>query len=470
MMQWTVDAIVRATRGQLRGVDAGQQFSGVAIDSRTITPDQLFVAIIGERHDGHRFVENVVSKGVRGLVVGEASASAGHARQWAAQGVACVAVADTLVALGRLAAFQRSQANIPVVAVTGSNGKTSTRQMTALVMAQGFCTLATTGNLNNEVGVPLTLFGLQPQHQAAVLELGMNHPGEMDRLGAICQPTLGVITNVAAAHLAFLGSLEGVARAKGELIAHIDARGALILNREDPQLMALARQAPCKVISFGLTPGADIRAENVHETAQGVIFELVLPEARATVRLRTPGRFMVANALAAAAVGHEVGLTIAQIKAGLEAFEAEKGRLQIKITPGGVHLIDDTYNANPQSVAAALRTLADLKGPQDAYVVLGDMLELGEQAAALHIGIGRQAAQSGVDRLFLYGNYARSTAEGAQTAGMDPEHIFMGSKEDIAARLCRQLKAGHWVLVKGSRGMAMEDVVAALMTPTEATE
>jgi UDP-N-acetylmuramoyl-tripeptide--D-alanyl-D-alanine ligase len=462
-MQWRNDTIVQATGGRLIGPDGGQQFDGISIDSRAIGGGYLFVAIIGERHDGHDFVEQVVGAGVRGIVIGADSRVAADAQRWIDRGVACVAVDDTTRALGRLAAFQRGRADIPVVAITGSNGKTSTRQMTALVMAQHLRTLSTRGNLNNEIGLPLTLFRLETAHEAAVLELGMNHTGEIDRLGAICRPTVGVITNVASAHLEFLGSLEGVARAKGELIRHVDDEGALILNRDDTHVYAMADQARCRVIFFGLTADADVHALNVAETASGVTFDLVLPDGGTEVQLNTPGRFMVANALAAAAVGHAVGLSAGAIKAGLETFAPEKGRLQIKHASNGVHLIDDTYNANPDSMAAAFQTLWALKGDGTAYMALGDMRELGAQAPKLHREVGRLAAQGGAAGLFISGDHCQDIAAGAREAGMDPDDIMTGTKQDIAREICRCIEPGQWLLVKGSRGMAMEDVVAAVM-------
>jgi UDP-N-acetylmuramoyl-tripeptide--D-alanyl-D-alanine ligase len=461
-MHWTADKIAAVTGGLLIYGDPARSFTGVGIDSRTIAPDQVFVAVTGEKHDGHRFVPQVVDGGVRGVIISEDARTELDHEALEARGVACVVVADTVSALGRLAAHQRQQAAIPVVAVTGSNGKTSTRQMTALVMSQRFHTLATEGNLNNEIGVPLTLFKLNDRHQAAVLELGMNHTGEIDRLGAICKPSMGIITNVAPAHLAFLGSLEGVARAKGELIAHIDSNGALVLNRDDPHLVALAGTAPCRVFFFGLKSSADVSAANLAETARGVAFDLVLPGARVRIQLRTPGRFMVANALAAAAAGHLAGLTAGEIKAGLESFAGVKGRLHVISAPNGVKVIDDTYNANPGSMAAAFGTLAALKGSQPACIVLGDMLELGPQAEDLHYQVGRQAAGSGALKLYLYGDYAPAVARGARDAGLPAGDIMIGSKEELAARLMTWLPAGSWVLVKGSRGMAMETVVVAI--------
>lgn len=462
-MNWILAEIVEVTGGRLAYGDSDRCFSGVGIDSRTIAADHLFVAVIGERHDGHSFVSQVVARGVRGVLVREDALGQLDHEGLQSQGVGCVAVADTIHALGRLANHQRQRADIPVVAITGSNGKTSTRMMTALVMGQRFDTLATEGNLNNEIGLPLTLFRLSDHHQAAVLELGMNHEGEIDRLGAICKPTIGVITNVAPAHLEFLGDLEGVARAKGELIAHIDTRGTAVLNRDDPHLVALAATARCRALFFGLSANADVRAEAVVESPQGIAFDLILPAGRRRLQLRTQGRFMVANALAAAAAGHAAGLTIAEIAAGLEQFTTVKGRLHMVSLANGASLIDDTYNANPGSMAAAFATLSAMKGERQAGMALGDMLELGERAEELHYQVGRQAAAV-ADKLYLFGNFAQATARGARDAGMDAGNIVIGSKEELATQLTAWLQPGHWVLVKGSRGMAMETLVAAIVT------
>ena len=461
-MQWSSDHILSAVGGRLLYGPPEARFCGVGIDSRTVGKGQLFVAICGERHDGHTFIAQVIETGVRGVVIQEGNGAPLQHDRWQAQGVTCIEVADTTRALGALATFQRQRSEIPVVAITGSNGKTTTRQMAALVVARRFNTLATQGNYNNEIGLPLTLFHLAPEHEAAVLELGMNHPGEIDRLGAICRPTIGVITNVGPAHLEFLGSLEGVARAKGELIPQVDVRGTVILNRDDVHVAALAETADRKVLFFGTDPEAQVRAEGTATTDRGVSFELVLPSGRQAVSLKTPGRFMVANALAAAAVGYAMGMGIAQIKAGLEAFIPEKGRLLVVETARGIHMIDDTYNANPDSMAAAFDTLTALRKNRAGVIVLGDMFELGDAAARLHRDVGRLAAQSGPARLYACGEYAAAVAEGARSAGMESTRIFTGEKETIAADLIENLTAGDWLLVKGSRGMSMETVVASV--------
>jgi UDP-N-acetylmuramoyl-tripeptide--D-alanyl-D-alanine ligase len=462
-MNWRLEDIAAAAAGRLLYGAAPQGFGGIGIDSRTIGPGDFFVAIRGGTHDGHRFIPEVVAKGVRGIMVQEQSAIQPDHGALEREGVACVAVSDTTRALGALANFVRRRKQMPVVAVTGSNGKTTTRRMTALVLDRRYNTLATEGNLNNEIGLPLTLFRLTDEHQAAVLELGMNHPGEIDRLAAICRPTIGLITNVGPAHLEFFGSVQAVARAKAELLAHVDPQGCAVLNKDDELVSAMAQQAPCRVLYFGTASGADVRAEAVHETAAGVGFRLILPDDRLDITLRSPGRFMVSNALAAAAAGYAAGVPGPAIKAGLESFRPVKGRLDVITSASRVHIIDDTYNANPSSMAAAIQTLVALKGSGRGFIVLGDMLELGDGAPALHRQIGVLAGKTGAEKVYACGRYAEDVIAGARQAGMEPGRLAAAAKEDITARLPGELQAGDWVLVKGSRGMAMETIVTAVL-------
>ena len=461
-MKWRVKDILEAIEGQLAFGDIHQEFDGIGIDSRTIRPGELFVAICGTSHDAHTFLSQVVAKGVRGVVI-QKGKEVGHINQvLAQQGGGCFVVEDTTLALGRLAAYQRQKMRIPVVAITGSNGKTTTRQMTAMVMAQRFNTLVTDGNFNNEIGLPLTLFRLSVDHQAAVLELGMNHFGEMERLGAICRPTIAVITNAGPAHLEFLGNVQGVARAKGELLDYIHPNGHAVLNADDEHVAALAKATSCAVCMFGTTRRAEIRAEAIKESAGQVTFDLILPHTRIPIELATPGRFMVSNALAAAAVGHLSGIDAQRIKAGLETFAPIKGRLNIKITDNGIYIIDDTYNANPASMAAAIGVLVASKSSSRGFIVLGDMLELGEQAEALHRQVGRQAGEAGIEKLYAVGQHAEAVLSGARQAGMADFRLMTANKEDVVADLLQNIKPADWVLVKGSRGMTMETIVAGI--------
>jgi UDP-N-acetylmuramoyl-tripeptide--D-alanyl-D-alanine ligase len=458
-MQWSVEELARATGGQVLYGGGDRIFGGIGIDSRTVDASMVFVALRGENHDGHAFIDQVVDKGVRGIVVEHGTAVALNHDAWRDQGVTCVAVDNAIRALGALAAYQRNRFQIPVVAITGSNGKTTTRQMTALVMAQKYRVLATRGNLNNEIGLPLTLFNLSKEHQAAVVELGMNHAGEIDRLGAICRPGIGLITNVGPAHLEFLGSMDAVAKAKEELLGHIETQGHAVLNRDDPYVSAMASRASCAVMFFGTHSDAHVRAEAIETRSKGTAFTMVLPSGRVPVQLKVTGRFMVSNALAAATVGHLAGIDGGKIKAALETFQPVGGRLERLQLPNGVHVINDTYNANPASMAVAFESFTEIKGTARGYLVLGEMLELGDQSAQLHRQVGELAAQSGPVRIYAFGEHSGSIVDGARAAGMSEDKLFTGSKSDIAADLIQRLVAGDWVLVKGSRGSAMETVV-----------
>jgi UDP-N-acetylmuramoyl-tripeptide--D-alanyl-D-alanine ligase len=462
IMTWTVDDILNATGGELVAGERGRSFAAIAIDSRTVTAGEVFVAVRGEVHDGHRFVDDVLKLGVRGLIVDRVRARELAPRMPSAGDAVCVAVADTTRALGDLGAYHRRRSPAAVIAITGSNGKTSTRRMTADIASRRFTVLEPVKNLNNQIGVPLTLFRLEPRHQWAVLELGTNQPGEIARLSAICTPEIGLITNIGPAHLEGLGSLQGVLHEKSALLAGLAPGGRAVLNADDPLLRPLPGPAGGVPLRFGLAADAEVRAERIRETAQGIFFELVLPGRRAPVRLNAFGRFMVHNALAAAAVGYALGLDIDELRQGLEAFSPVAGRMRVIALAGGAHLIDDTYNANPTSVEGALATLNRLRGGGRSLLALGDMRELGRDAGALHRQMGRLAAGSGAAKLLVCGEFAAEVAAGAREEGMPAADIVTGSRSDVQAALLLEIKTDDWVLVKGSRAVGMEAVVRAV--------
>jgi len=459
---WNTAEILRATGGERVTGDKSRSFKGISIDSRRINPHDLFVAIKGSTHDGHTFISDVIAQGIRGVLIDKGRFAALPTAEWKAKGIFIIAVKDTTKALGDLAAFNRRRAGISAVAITGSNGKTTTRRMTSAVVSQRHRVLSPTGNFNNEIGLPLTLLKLNPLHQWAVLELGINRPGEISRLAEICAPQIGVITNIGPVHLEGLGSIEGVLQAKGELLGKLTADGVAILNGDDPSLVRLAQKANTPVLLFGLSGNASIRAHTIHGTRQGTAFILKSPQAEIAITLRIPGRFMVPNALAAAAVGHHLGLSLPEIKRGLERIKSVHGRMNIIKTKKGIHIIDDTYNANPKSMAAALETLVSFKGQQRAVFVAGDMLELGSYAETLHREVGRLAAQAGLERLYATGTHCKIVAEGARSQHMNPADIVTGDKDFIVDDLAGWLQSGDWVLVKGSRGMRMEQIVERL--------
>jgi len=459
---WTPEDIAAATAGDVVCGKGPAGFSGIGIDSRQMGENQIFVAISGSRHDGHDFLEQAVSAGTRCIVCQKDRLKNLPLSKWTALGVACIAVNDTIRALGDMAAYLRGLTNIALVAVTGSNGKTSTKELVAAVLARKYNVLATAGNFNNEIGMPLTLLKLKTEHEAVVLELGMNHPGEMHRLGEICKPDIGVITNIAAAHLEGLGSVEGVATAKAELLSHIRSGGTAVLNGDDAYGAWLASRTDKQVVFFGTSELAQVRASEIRTFKEGIGFNLMLPDAQVFVQMPVCWEFMIKNALAAAAVGWLLGIGPEQIAAGLAKFRPVSGRMAVYKTASGACIVDDTYNANPGSMENAIRSLASIDGCSRAILVAGDMLELGDDAARLHEETGRLAAGSGVSRIYLTGNFAARVAAGARAGGMNGGNIFVGTKNDIIRDLSRQLQAGDWVLVKGSRSTGMEEIVAGL--------
>lgn len=464
---WTVSEILDATEGTLMTGNRKKMFTGISIDSRTISEADVFVAIRGEKHDGHHFIQDIVQKGVNGFVVSKSEAGVFAHNNEDFRKLVFIGVEDTTKALGDMASFNRRRSKILVIGLTGSNGKTTTRKMTAAVVRRRFSTLESHGNFNNQIGLPLTLLNLTSEHNCAVLEMGANHPGEIAYLAGICRPDIGVITNVGPAHLEGFGSLDGVALAKGELLDHMSLNGVVVLNAEDKRVVSMASRAPEKVLFYGTSKNATIRASNIVEQKRGTSFTLELPDEQITIYVKIPGSFMVLNALAAASVGYQLGLNAAEIKLALENdFEPAQARMNILETQNGIHVIDDTYNANPGSMEEALKTLKSLREKHRSVFVAGDMLELGEHAPVLHEKIGRIAADIKVSRLYVAGPHAGNVADGAEAAGMSKENIFLGTKEQILSDLKSWLEEGDWVLIKGSRGMGMEQIVKGLKQNT----
>ncbi len=466
-VKWHVRELLEATGGTLVAGPETGIFAGICIDSRIIRNDQVFLAIRGERYDGHAFIPKLMEAGIKGFVVDRPPDDSQQLVSWAAAGGCCIVVADTIRTLGDLAAFHRRRMGIPVAAITGSNGKTTTREMAVSVVSLERHTLSTQGNFNNEIGLPLTLLRLDHSHQAAVVELGMNHPGEIDRLAAISLPDIGLITNIGPAHLEGMRDIERVMAAKAEMLSHVKPEGMVVLNGDDAFAARLGAMAQNRVLYFGMgtDPAVrlDVRAESVRQKGVRTEFTLVLPDERIAVALNAPGQYMIANALAAAAVGHALGLSGVHIRKGLADFRPVPGRMAHCVTSRGINLIDDAYNANPASMKAAIDALAVLKGSQRAILVAGDMLELGEGAAAFHYEVGKEAAVRGIDRLYASGAFAGDIVKGAISAGMAANAIFVGSKAEIIDQLVRDPAPGDWVLVKGSRSTGMDQIARHLL-------
>jgi UDP-N-acetylmuramoyl-tripeptide--D-alanyl-D-alanine ligase len=454
MPAFIVEDVVRGTRGALVGGDLSVPVSAVSVDSRRLAVGEAFFAIRGHRLDGHAFLSEAVERGASCLVV----QGLPHDPP---PGVAIVFVDDTTRALGRFAAWHRTRFTIPVAAVTGSAGKTSTKEMMASVLGGLGPVLKPDASFNNQWGLPLTLLRLRPEHRAAALELGANMPGEIAALAAICRPTMGVVTLVAGVHTERFGSLEGVQREKVALVRAIPPDGVVVLNADDPRVLAMRGETRARVLTVSATGAADVRALGLRdETTGGFTLSLDLAGTRTTARLAFAGRHHTINALAAAAVGVAAGIAPDQIAARLEAARPVKGRC-IWRRAGELLILDDTYNASPTSVRAALDTLAVAGAPR-RVVVLADMLELGEIAEDAHREIGRAIAAAGVAELVGMGRLARVASEAAREAGLAESHQT-DSFEDTMAVLLKRLAPGDAVLVKGSRSMRMERVVDALM-------
>ncbi len=444
-MRMLLDEAARAVGGTLVGRDG--EFTGVCTDSRAIRPGELFVALRGERFDGHAFATACLRGGAAAAMVEERRMTGdGGPGPW-------IVVGDTRRALGALAAHWRGRFAIPVVAVTGSNGKTTVKEMLAAILRAAVgnegAVLATQGNLNNDIGLPQTLFRLDAGHRYAVLEMGMNHAGEIAYLTRLARPDVALINNAMPAHLEGLGSVAGVARAKGEIFEGLVDGGTAVINADDAHAR-LWRQlaAPHRIVTFGLEQPADVSASY---RLQADCSEILLrtPQGAAGLRLPAPGLHNVRNALAAAAAAQAMGVPLAMVVAGLQGYSGAGGRLQRKAGHAGCTLLDDTYNANPASVCAAIDVLA--ASPGRRYLVLGDMGELGAQAVPLHRETGTHARAAGLDGLFTLGELAREYGG---------RHF--DTPEALAAALRPHLSADATVLVKGSRFMRMERVVALL--------
>lgn len=441
-----------AVDGCLYGND--KAFVGVSADTRTVNSGQLFVALKGPNYDAHNFVQDALDKGAAGVLV----------QQRLEVDAPQIVVADTQVALGKLAAVWRKQFSIPVIAITGSNGKTTVKEMIAAIFRQQGSVLATQGNLNNEIGVPLTLLQLSETHNAAVIEEGASHPGDISYLTQFVQPTVSIVTNAAGAHLEGFGSLDAVARTKGELFESLPENGTAIINADD-QYASLWRSLAGErnVITFGFSAKAEVRGTlqgAVQETGnlKGCQLEITTPEGECSLLVPLLGRHNAMNALAATAVALAAGLSLELIKKGLESVKPVPGRLQWKSGINNAHILDDTYNANPASLTVALDVLSDFAG--DRYLALGDMAELGDEAEGYHQQAGRQARDSGVNRLYAIGEYSRFAVEAFGEQGW-----HFSAQEQMVNRLREDMNEDVTLLVKGSRSSHMDKVVEALELP-----
>ena len=461
MEPMTIREILEAVRGTLLGDfgDLNRQVDRVETDSRTIHAGSLFIPLSGERFDGHAYINAALEGGAAGCFTQ-------RERESYLPGKFYIKVDSTHRALRDLAKYYKKKFPVPVIAITGSVGKTTTKDMAAAVLGEKYCVLKTEGNLNNDIGVPLTLLRLKPEHQLAVLELGMNHAGEIDYLSALVEPDVVLMTNIGDSHIEHFGSREKILEAKSEIFHHARPGALAVINGDDPLLNTLPGSLPFPFIRVGAGEGLDYRALDLHSDGKS----------RLTCRLRTPGgefpvdipalgEHMIYPTLMAAALGEHFGLTAEEIAAGVLHFAPTKMRMNILHRGDDVTILNDTYNANPQSMRAAVEVLSDARGEFKA-AVLGDMFELGPLAPALHAGIGEYLAKAGIPCLVAVGQLAKHIYDAAKAAGV-PECRYCEDKEQAKKVLGDLVRPHATILVKASRGMALEELVDYLLSITK---
>jgi UDP-N-acetylmuramoyl-tripeptide--D-alanyl-D-alanine ligase len=459
MLEFTVGQIVSAVGGRLLQGDLHEVVRGLATDSRRAQPGELFVALGGEQFDGRQFIPAAAQAG--------AVAAIAAAPVTAPAGMALVVVDDSLAALGAIGRAHRRRFDIPVIGITGSNGKTTTKDLLAAILEQVFPVIKTEQNFNNEIGLPLTLARINVTTRAAVVEMGMRGLGQINQLAQIALPTMGIVTNVGLTHLELLGTQANIAQAKGELVAALEPTGLAVLNGDDPYVRAMRSLTKAKTVLYGIeSPSLDYRATAIRLRDSSCEFIAQTPDGSLAIDLPLPGRHNILNALAAIAVAKELGVDAPAVRAGLTAPTLTGKRLHT-IEHNQRRIIDDTYNASPTSVRAALEVLtAGEPGKNRRIAVLADMLELGSEAARLHRELGEYAAQVGVDWLLGYGELAREYVTGFNAVRPHAGTCYQ-TKEALLVALQNGWRPGDRVLVKGSRGMKMEEIVTALTQKEE---
>ena len=458
----SIEEVLKATRGKLLQGEGNTFFQGISTDSRTVTEGELFIALKGFRFDGHHYVLEALEKKAGGVVIEEDKV--GDIRWNGYRAKAVIAVKDTLFALGNIALDWRRKYRTPLVALTGSNGKTTTKEMIAACLETTFPILKTKGNLNNLIGLPLTLLTLTEKERVVVLEMGMNVPGEIRRLTEIAEPDVGLITNIQEVHLEGMESLERLKEEKGELFRKMRRDGTILVNQDDPRVVDLASDYPGQKITFGIEHPAEVMAKEIRlGGAEGTFFTLILEGEAMEIHLRLLGKHFIPNALSAIAVACLFGVEVKQVKEALENFKSIPMRMEIVPLKGGKTLINDAYNANPHSMGLALETLVEAKGEGRAIAVLGDMLELGNFTKEAHEQLGEKVSELSIDFLLALGEEAPIVVESAIRHGFPLERVRVVESHSEAISILKQMiQNGDWILVKGSRRMAMEKIVEGL--------
>ncbi len=457
-----IEEVLRATGGKLIQGEKETFFHGISTDSRRVVEGELFIALKGVHFDGHHFAREALEKKAGGVVVEEDQV--GDIRWNGYRPKAVIAVRNTLRALGDLAHDRRRKYGTPVLALTGSNGKTTTKEMISACLETTFPILKSVGNLNNLIGLPLTLLNLAEKERVVVLEMGMNVPGEIRRLTEIAEPDVGLITNIEKVHLEGMGSIERLKEEKGELFRGMRKDGTILVNQDDPRVIDLAREFPGHKITFGIKNPADVMAKEIQlRGAQGTSFTLILEGDLTEIVLPLLGRHFVLNALSAVAAASLFGVEMMEIKEALEHFQPFPMRMEIVRLEGGKTLINDAYNANPKSMELALETLSEVRGKGRAIAVLGDMLELGDFSEEAHQQMGKKVRELSIDLLVTLGEWAPVVVESAIRHGLPPERTRVVESHSEALSVLRKLiQEGDWILVKGSRRIGMEKIVGGL--------
>lgn len=457
----SVDIICRWTNGKLISDTWHAQVKGVSTDTRTINQGDLFVPIKGENFDGYNFLTEAVAKGAAGVLIEKGKGSP----QFHAVKYFAIQVKDTKRALGDIAKSYRSRFNIPIIAITGSNGKTTVKEIAASILSQSYTVLKNEGNLNNEIGLPLTLFQLEKKHQIVVIELGMSALGEIQRLSEIAQPSIGVVTNVAEAHLEFFKSLDEVATAKAELVKSLSKQHTIVLNIDDPRVARFARLTKAKVVTFGIQNKADFQATDIsfNQDKLRLEFRLITPNGEKLVFIPIIGMHHVYNAIAAVAAVWNLIPNLDLIAQGLTNVKPPKMRMEL-VEIDGITIINDAYNANPKSMQAALQTLVEMKSSGRKIAVLGTMRELGEIAIAAHQQIGTMVASLNLDYLITVGELGHHIANGAKQAGMNQTQVHeYESNQAVAEFLVGLVQSGDLILIKASRKIKLDEIVSYLL-------
>jgi len=461
--RFSLQDILDSTGGTLIRGDPSKAFREISIDSRTIKRGDLFIALRGVRFDGHQFSKEALEKGGEGVIIENESLGAKEILD--PGGKAVIAVGDTLRALGDIAQWWRKKHPIPLIAVVGSNGKTTTKEIIATLLEGSFRVLKTSGNRNNLVGLPLTLLDLSREHNIAVVEMGMNVKGEIRRMTEIANPDIGLITNISKTHLEGLGTFEELIKAKGELWDTMRPDGMIVVNQDDVHVMKLAERYPGKKVTFGLEATSDVMAKELRiEGSKGVRFTLNLRGREVEVFFPMIGIASIYDALAGTAVASVFGVPWDKIMERLEGFKPFSMRMEIIRMGNGATIINDAYNANPKSMELALKTLSEVKDRGRGIAVLGDMLELGKFSDEEHASIGKKVTSLGVDLLFTLGERAEIIAHKARLAGLNEDRVVVSrDHQDLLLRLKKTIKRGDWILVKGSRALSLEKIVLGLM-------